>query len=227
MNPVLTWQQGWRYGLMGLPLAFVALPLYVLLPNHYARSFGVSLATLGAVLVAVRLFDTLIDPLLGRWADNLHQHSRSADRAPATVLRWAALAALLLCGGFGLLFFPPVALQANTTQVLLWLGGTLLLTTVAFSVLTILHQAWGARLGGDALYRSRVVAWREGLGLAGVIVASISPVAFGLPVTIALLVIASIAGWLAWRSGPVPGRCSLTTAPSAATRSSNGRWRGG
>lgn len=39
--------QAWRYGLMGLPLAFVALPLYVLLPNHYAREFGVPLATLG------------------------------------------------------------------------------------------------------------------------------------------------------------------------------------
>jgi hypothetical protein len=24
---------GWRYGLLGLPLAFVALPLYVQLPN--------------------------------------------------------------------------------------------------------------------------------------------------------------------------------------------------
>lgn len=204
MNPVLTWQQGWRYGLMGLPLAFVALPLYVLLPNYYARSFGVSLATLGAVLVAVRLFDTLIDPLLGRWADNLHRHSGTAAQAPATVLRWAALAALLLCTGFGLLFFPPAPLQADTTQVMLWLGATLLLTTVAFSALTILHQAWGARLGGDALYRSRVVAWREGLGLVGVIIASVAPVALGLPATVTLLVIASVGGWLAWRSGPVP-----------------------
>ena len=31
---------GLAYGLLGLPLAFVALPLYVLLPNHYAREFG-------------------------------------------------------------------------------------------------------------------------------------------------------------------------------------------
>ena len=42
---------GVRYGLLGLPLAFVALPLYVLLPNLYARTFGVPLATLGAVLL--------------------------------------------------------------------------------------------------------------------------------------------------------------------------------
>ncbi|MET0543605.1 MAG: MFS transporter, partial [Variovorax sp.] len=57
---------GLRYGLLGLPLAFVALPLYVLLPNHYARDFGVPLAALGLVLLGARLLDALIDPLLGR-----------------------------------------------------------------------------------------------------------------------------------------------------------------
>ena len=57
MNPAqaaaatLTPRQGLAYGLLGLPLAFVALPLYVLLPNHYANAFGMPLATLGAVLL--------------------------------------------------------------------------------------------------------------------------------------------------------------------------------
>ena len=74
-DTAFTWQQGWRYGLMGLPLAFVALPLYVMLPNHYARSFGMPLATLGAVLLVARLFDAFIDPLLGRWSDRLNSLS--------------------------------------------------------------------------------------------------------------------------------------------------------
>ena len=39
------WGDGLRYGALGLPLAFVALPLYVVLPNHYASTFGVPLAT--------------------------------------------------------------------------------------------------------------------------------------------------------------------------------------
>jgi len=38
---------GFGYGLLGLPLAFVALPLYVHLPNLYASRYGLSLATLG------------------------------------------------------------------------------------------------------------------------------------------------------------------------------------
>ena len=66
MSLVFTWRDGWRYGFMGFPLAFVALPLYVVLPNHYARAFDVPLATLGLVLVGARLFDAFIDPLLGR-----------------------------------------------------------------------------------------------------------------------------------------------------------------
>ena len=45
------WRDGWCYGLMGLPLAFVALPLYVVLPNYYALQFGVPLASLGALVV--------------------------------------------------------------------------------------------------------------------------------------------------------------------------------
>jgi hypothetical protein len=46
---------GLRYGLLGLPLAFCALPLYVLMPNLYAKEWGVSLAALGALLLGARL----------------------------------------------------------------------------------------------------------------------------------------------------------------------------
>lgn len=198
-HPAFTWRAGWRYGLMGLPLAFVALPLYVLLPNHYAGEFGLSLGSLGALLLAVRLFDTVIDPWLGRWTDRLFAHS------PTAVLGWGALAAGLLCVGFALMFSPPNAVSGGSAQrVLVWLGLSLLLTTVAFSALSILHQAWGARLGGNETKRSRVVAWREGFGLVGVVIASILPLALGLPATTAILFIATIGAWLAWRAGPVP-----------------------
>ena len=41
------------------------------------------------------------------------------------------------------------------------------LTYLSYSVLSIVHQSWGARLGGDAPQRARIVSWREGLSLAG------------------------------------------------------------
>ena len=101
-SSTFTPSNGLAYGLLGLPLAFVALPLYVILPNHYAREFGVPLALLGAILLGARLFDAFIDPLLGRIIDRLFARSAGA------VLALGALAALVLALGFALLFFPLV-----------------------------------------------------------------------------------------------------------------------
>ena len=204
-------RNGLAYGLLGLPLAFVALPLYVILPNHYAREFGVPLATLGALLLGARLFDALIDPLLGRLSDRLFARS-----APS-VLLLGAVAALLLALGFGLLFFPPASVQRSAGALTTWLVVMLMLTYAAYSALSISHQSWGAMLGGNEAQRSRIVAWREGLGLVGVVLASITPVVLGLPATTALFCIALVIGWLAWSRAvrPVP-RAATGSAPQLA-----------
>ncbi|OYT92188.1 MAG: MFS transporter [Burkholderiales bacterium PBB3] len=189
------WRQGWRYGLMGLPLAFVALPLYVQLPNYYAKAFGMPLATLGAVLLGARLFDAFIDPIIGRWSDRLYA------RSVRQVLAWGAVAAGLLALGFALLFFPLAPVQ---NHLVAWATFSLLMTYLGYSGVSVLHQSWGAMLGGDESQRSRVVAWREGLGLVGVVLASIAPVALGLPAAAAMLCIALAAGWWAWSSAQMP-----------------------
>ncbi|MBA3594723.1 MAG: MFS transporter [Pseudomonadota bacterium] len=193
-NPFGT-RNGLTYGLLGLPLAFVALPLYVILPNHYAREFGVPLATLGAVLLGARLFDALIDPLLGRLSDRLFA------RSPSAVLGMGAFAALLLAAGFALLFFPQVS---TPTALVAWASVMLMLTYAGYSALSVSHQSWGAMLGGDERQRSRIVAWREGLGLIGVVLASVAPVVFGLPATTALFFAMLALGWLAWTRAEWP-----------------------
>jgi glycoside/pentoside/hexuronide:cation symporter, GPH family len=167
-------QQGLSYGALGLPLAFVALPLYVVLPNHYATVFGVPLATLGALLLGARLLDAFADPWIGRWADAWFAHSTRR------VLAIAAVAAVILALGFHALFFPATR---DAGALLMWCAGFLAVTYLSYSVLSVVHQAWGARLGGDAAQRTRVVAWREGLALAGVLVASVLPSLAGLGVT--------------------------------------------
>lgn len=206
-HPPLSWQNGIRYGALGLPLAFVALPLYIILPNHYAREWGVPLATLGWLLLGARLFDALIDPLLGRWCDRLYAQSTRA------VLHWGAGAAVLLGLGFTALFFPPVSLTlSHDAGLLVWAASALLLTYTAYSFLSVSHQSWAARLGGDEVQRSRNVAWREMLGLAGVVLASIVPVVFGLRATVALFFIALTLGWAAWTLAPRPAQTRRTAA---------------
>lgn len=190
-----------RYGLLGLPLAFVALPLYVILPNHYARSFGVPLAALGAVLLGARLFDAVVDPLLGRLSDRLQARSANA------VLAFGAIAAAVLASGFTLLFFPQWLVDpAQPGALLAVAAGLLALTYAGYSALGIAHQSWGAMLGGDALQRSRIVGWREGLGLVGVVLASVVPTMAGLPVTVALFIgLLALGCWL-WTQAPRPLR---------------------
>ena len=192
-----SWRGGSRYGALGLPLAFVALPLYVVLPNHYASALGVPLALLGAVLLTARLLDAVADPLIGRWADRLFA------RSPLQAWRVAALAGVVLAIGFAALFFPPLQ---GTAPLLVWCAALLAVTYLGYSVVSVIHQAWGARLGGNEAQRARIVAWREGLALAGVLVASVLPSLAGLGVTSLVFAVLLLVGLALLRQAPQPAR---------------------
>ena len=183
------------YGGLGAPLAFVALPLYVQLPQHYAQVHGVALATLGALLLAVRCLDALVDPLLGRWADRL-----LARGGPSAWWLLGASAVLVALGFVQLFFAPALGAQA----LLAWCGGWLALTCAGWSLASVLHQARGARPGGGELAQSRWVSAREGAGLVGVVAASLLPSLAGLAVTAVVLCAALAIGWLALRGAPAP-----------------------
>ena len=153
------------YGVLGFPLAMAALPIYVHVPKFYAETIGLSLATIGTVLLATRALDALQDPLLGWWSDR---------RRAAPGGRWlfvAAGAPLLALGMIGL-FTPPAWSGAALTA---WLVASLVLVYTAYSLVTVSYQAYGAEIATGAAERTRVTAWREGFGLAGVLVAAALP----------------------------------------------------
>lgn len=204
MNPGSAWtaRHGLAYGLLGLPLAFAALPLYVLLPDHYARTYGMPLATLGGVLLAARLFDAVTDPLLGRLSDRLFA------RSPRAVLGAGVLSCAVLALGLAGLFLAP---RLSPQALAAWALGFLLITCTAYSQVGIAHQSWGARLGGSEVQRGRIVAWREGAALLGVVLASLLPSLLGIPVMLAAFAALLLLGWLAWTRAPRP-----VTAPAHA-----------
>ena len=164
-KPDTSMQQPWRlaaYGLLGMPLAMAALPVYVQVASYYSTVRGVGLAQLGWILFAARLFDTLQDPLLGHVIDRLR----------GGMVRWLALSGLLLALAFAGLWQPPASVLAASW----WLAAMLALAYGAHSMLNIAYLAWGARLpAGAALLPA--AAWREGAGLAGMILASVVPAA--------------------------------------------------
>jgi len=197
------------YGALGLPLAFAALPLYVHVPRLYAGEAGLSLASVGAVLLAARIVDAVTDPLIG-WA---------RDHVPRP--RAQLLAGVLLLGAsLPLLLSPPAGTGASGLFVLL------VLVSLGYSAASIGHAAWGAELTGTPTLRTRLVASREGFALLGVLLAAALP---------GLLAgadgEAAGVGRLVWVFLPLLGGCAAWTlllAPPAPARPSppGDGWRG-
>jgi Na+/melibiose symporter-like transporter len=192
-----------RYGLLGAPLAFAALPLYVLLPNFYATHYAVPLAALGTLLFVARLGDAFADPFIGRYVDRL------LARGPRAALIAAAWGALVMVLGFFALWFAP---RLSLPGLLAWLAVALALTYLAYSLLTVLHQSWGTQLSAETSAQSRISAYREGFALFGVLAASIIPSASNeqiLPIVLAVLIV--IALWMLAR-GPRPAGAAMRHA---------------
>lgn len=183
------------YGALGLPLAFAALPIYVHAPKLYAGDLGLSLATVGAVLLLARIVDAVTDPLLGAFSDRLARR------------RTAILAALpLLALGMVALLAPPPQAGAG------WLAASVIVVTLGFSLATINHNAWGAEAARVPADRTRLVAAREACALLGVVLAAALP-------TVLSEVPAEGLARLLWVFAPLLAACAALTllaAPSPA-----------
>jgi len=153
------------YGILGLPLTMAALPIYVHVPKFYADTLGMPIAIIGLILLAVRVFDALQDPLLGAWSDR-------GFAALGGRRFFIAVSLPLLALGMVALFHPTWrgALGPGT-----WLAASLVLVYLGFSIASISYQALGAEMTSDYVERTRVTAAREGLSLAGVVLAAAVP----------------------------------------------------
>lgn len=150
-----------RYGFLGLPLAFGALPIYLYVPDFYARSGLLGLSTIGAILLLTRLLDAVADPCFG-WM---------IDRYRRKPVLFASLLPFAL--GFIALFTLPL----NGFNPAIWLFAALACCTLGFSAAMIAYQAWGGDLGVDTIERLGLTGAREGFILAGVVIAAMIPTA--------------------------------------------------
>lgn len=62
--------QIFAYGVPAIAIALLGLPLYVYLPTYYAQDVGLGVFGVGVVLFLARIFDMLIDPLIGYASDS-------------------------------------------------------------------------------------------------------------------------------------------------------------
>ncbi|MEW5755547.1 MAG: MFS transporter [Pseudomonadota bacterium] len=149
------------YGLPGLPLAMLGLPLYMYLPSHYATHLG--LATVGAVLLVARLWDVITDPVVGWLSDRIRwRHGRRK------LLMLAGLPVLLF--SCHQLFNPPAT--PTPGYLLLWS----LVLYLAWTLVVLPYHAWGAELSEDYHERSSITGIREGFVIGGTLLAGLLPV---------------------------------------------------
>lgn len=151
------------YAAAALPLAAAALPVYVHAPKFYS-GLGLDLALTGVLLLAVRVFDAVSDPLLGLLADRVPQHwgGRRAMLAAAVPV---------IAAGMFLLFHPP----ADGARLAWWLALSLMLVYLGLSAASISYFALGSAWSRDYAERTRITAARGAAALTGVLLAAALP----------------------------------------------------
>ena len=154
------------YGLPGLPLALLGLPLVIYLPPVYAEHFGIGLGAVGGALLIARLWDLISDPLLGHLSDRLPY------RRKRLILILAGTPMLLLAADA--LFRP--SNPPDALYLLLW---SLVLYT-GWTAVVMSYSAWGAEISKDYRERSHITAVREVFVLLGTLSAVLLPALFGL-----------------------------------------------
>jgi glycoside/pentoside/hexuronide:cation symporter, GPH family len=154
------------YALPGLPIAMVGLPLYIYLPSFYAVDLGLGLGVVGAVLLAARLWDIVVDLGIGELSDRIH--TRFGRRRP-----WLILALPVICLAVELLF-RPVA-PVSWSYLLVWTMALYL----GWTMFLLPYGAWGAELSTDYHERSRIAGARETASVVGTLVAVTLPALVG------------------------------------------------
>ncbi len=152
------------WSLFAALIAMAGLPIYIHAPKFYVDTYGITLASMGFTLAALRLIDVVQDPVLGWVAEATRPHRRLG----------VALAVALMVGSLTALFAvsPPIL-------PLLWFALCLTGLFSGFSFLTICFYAEGVAkaetLGAEG--HIRLAGWREAGSLLGVCLAAVAPVA--------------------------------------------------
>jgi GPH family glycoside/pentoside/hexuronide:cation symporter len=162
MSSIISSKSLAQYSVLALPLAFAGLPIYLLAPDFYATSYGLSLTTMGVCLLLLRLMDALIDPALGYLIDFWAHRFQHLIR----------LGVICMAIGIFILFWIPDQSQLLT---LAWFCVAVFLTTLAYSLLTIGYGVQGAIWPQNRNDQVRITTSREGFTLVGLILAVTLP----------------------------------------------------
>lgn len=201
-RPNLSGLQIFAYGLPGLPLAAVYLPLVVFLPTFYSRDLGLELAVVGGVLLLARLWDVVTDPIIGGLSDRFD--SRFGRRRP-----WLLIGAPVLALSIYALFIPTAPVGGG--YLLVWA----MVLYLAWTAITLPYQAWGAELSDEYHGRSRLTAARETCVLLGTLLTLALPMILSISVIEAGAGVMNAIAWVTIGLLPITIGIALAVVPDS------------
>ncbi|MCY4564609.1 MAG: MFS transporter [Gammaproteobacteria bacterium] len=151
------------YALPSAPVSMLMMMLVVYLAPFYSAQLGLDLAAVGAIFFFARMWDAVIDPLVGNLSDLTR--SRFGRRKP-----WIAAGTPLLLVCVYLFFQPPAGV--GTT----YLAVVAVAFYAAITVVQIPYLSWGAELSRDYVQRIRINGYREAGTMIGIILVAMIPV---------------------------------------------------
>lgn len=154
------------FSLPALPLALLGVSFYVYLPKYLSDVYGISLTSLGTIILVSRVWDALLDPMMGHISDRTN--SRWGRRKP-----WIGLSVIPLAVCSFLLYSLPTFLNPTTSVTILTL-----LFFVFWTMYAVPYEAWGAELSSDYHERTKLLGSRDGMMMIGTFLASVIPVVF-------------------------------------------------
>ncbi|MEO8926645.1 MAG: MFS transporter [Caulobacteraceae bacterium] len=151
------------FSMPGVCVGALAVALGVFLPRYYAGHFGLGLFYVGLAFGFVRLFDTLLDPVIGVLMDRTRT-------ALGRYRVWLAAGAPALMIPVYMLFIPPFAVNY------LYLVGWLFVYYIGTSFVTLSHLSWASIIAPTYHERSRMFGAIQVLGILGATAVLILPV---------------------------------------------------
>ena len=139
------------------------MPLIVMIPEYYSNALGLQLAVVGSIFTLVRIFDIVIDPLLGAAMDR-------------TRTRWGRYKPWLILGAPALMLAVYVLFMAHKGVGPLYLMFAVAAAFLGWSVLSLAQLALAAGMTKGYDERSKIYAWLQ----TGFLIGQVAVMAFPL-----------------------------------------------